>query len=81
MVKINIELTARQLAKAAESLPLREQLKLTELLEQKTIAARWKGILNDIDSRLKKFPISRQDVLSEIQAVRRSKNKHAKSSH
>lgn len=79
MVKVNIGLTARQIAKAAESLSLREQLKLTELLERKTIAARWKGILSDIDSRLKKFPISQQDVLSEIQAVRKSK--HAKSGH
>ena len=66
-------LNARQIAQAAESLPLREQLKLTEMLERKTISARWKRILKDIDSRLKKFPISQQDVLNEIQSTRKNK--------
>ena len=75
MSKVIIELAPQQIAEAIEGLSDREKLRLTEKLEKETIRLRWRRILKDIDSRLKKFPISKKEVIEEIQAYR--KQRHA----
>jgi len=73
MSKVIIELSPRQISEAVESLPESEKLKLTEKLEKETLRLRWRRILKDIDLRLKKFPLSKGDVLKEIAAYRKEK--------
>jgi hypothetical protein len=73
MSKVTIELNSRQIREAVEGLSNEEKLRLTERLEKETIGLRWKQILNNIDSRLRKFPISKREVIKEIQAYRKEK--------
>ena len=73
MSRITIKLTPQQIIAAIEGLSANEKLKLTEKLEKETLGLRWKQILKNIDSRLKKFPISKAEVISEIRAYRKSK--------
>lgn len=79
MSKVIIELNSHQINEAVERLPDKEKLRLTEKLERETLGLRWKQILKDIDARIKKFPISQEDVLEEIRVYRR--NKHAQGRH
>ena len=74
MFKIPISLTTDQISDALDNLPERERTKIFERFNKKTIRLRWQSILKDIDRRLKRFPISRQDVLDEIAAYRREKH-------
>lgn len=74
MSKVTIELNPRQISAAVASLSTQEKLKLTEQLEKETLGLRWRKILKDIDSRLKKFPLSRKNVVNEIQAYRKAKH-------
>lgn len=75
MSKITIEINSQQIGEAIERLSDKEKLKLTEKLEKETLRLRWSKILKDIDSRLKKFPISKDEISQEIMAYR--KEKHA----
>lgn len=79
MSKVTIELNPQQIAQVVEGLSTKEKLKLTEQLEKETLSLRWRQILKDIDSRLKKFPISKEEVIKEIRAYR--KEKHAQGRH
>lgn len=79
MSKITIELNSRAIGEAIERLSDKEKLKLTEKLEKETLRLRWKQILKDIDSRLKKFPISKEEVAQEVIAYR--KEKYAQGRH
>ena len=73
MSKVIIELDSQQISQAIEGLSAEEKLKLTEKLEKETFKLRWRKILKDIDLRLKRFPVSKQDVLREIRAYRKEK--------
>mgnify|MGYP003395027971 CR=1 FL=1 len=73
MSKVILDLNNEQVERIIESLSLEEKLKLTEKLEKETLGLRWKQILKDIDSRLKKFPIPKQEVIKEIRAYRKEK--------
>ena len=73
MSKLTIELNASQISQAIEGLSDKEKLAITELLERETIGLRWRKILKDIDARLKKFPISKREVIEEIQTYRKEK--------
>ena len=73
MSKLVIELSTQQITEAIEGMPDREKIKLTERLEKETVSLRWKQILKDIDTRLKKFPISKEEVIKEIRAYRKEK--------
>lgn len=74
-----IEIDAKQLREAIEQLNDKEKTKLIEELERETLTLRWRQILKDIDSRLKKFPVSREEVVKEIYNYR--KEKHAQGRH
>lgn len=74
-----IEIDTKQLKNAIEQLSDKEKAKLVEELERETLKLRWRQILKDIDSRLKKFPISKEEAIKEIEAYR--KEKYAKGSH
>ncbi len=76
MSKITLELTLepRQIDELIEKLSMREKLKVVERLEKETLHQRWNEILEDIDKRLKKFPISKKEIASEITAYRKEKN-------
>ena len=74
-----IEIDTKQLKNAIEQLNDKEKAKLVEELEKETLRLRWRQILKDIDSRLKKFPISKDKVAKEIGAYR--KEKHAQGRH
>lgn len=71
MNKITIQLLPEQITEAIDHLPEAAKLALTERLEKETLRLRWRRILKDIDTRLKKIPISRQTVLKEICAYRK----------
>ena len=77
MFRIPISLTTDHISDAIDNLPERERIKITDKLNKQNIRLRWQSILKDIDRRLKKFPISRQEALNEITAYRREK--HAQS--
>ena len=74
MFRIPISLTTDQISSVIDSLPQRERIKIAAKINKQTIRLRWQSILKDIDRRLKKFPISRQDALAEIAAYRQEKH-------
>ena len=69
-----IKPSSKQVDQWIDRLPMREKIRLVEKLEQETLRQRWSRILKDIDRRLKKFPISRQDIAREIQSFRQQKD-------
>ena len=71
--KVTLELNNQQVEDLVEKLPLDEKIKLVQKLEKETLRQRWDEILKDIDKRLKKFPISEEDIDKEIKALRREK--------
>lgn len=71
--KITLELNPEQVEKLVERLPLENKIHLVRKLEKETLRQRWDEILKDIDKRLKKFPISEQEVAEEIKAYRKEK--------
>jgi hypothetical protein len=73
MSRVTIELSPQQIAAAVERLSGEEKIRLTERLEKETLKMRWKRILRDIDLKLRRFPISKEEVLKEIQAYRKAK--------
>ena len=73
MSKVIIELNPQQISEAIEGLSNKEKVKLTERLEKETLSLRWRQILKVIDSRLRKFPISNEEVAKEIRAYRKEK--------
>ena len=73
-----IELDTQQIEKLIKGLPINDKIKLVCKLEQETLRQRWDNILKNIDKRLKKFPVSKNDITEEIAAYR--KEKYAKSS-
>lgn len=75
MSKLTIEVNSQQISEVIEGLSPKDKLRLMEKLEKETLMLRWRQILKDIDSRLNKFPISKREVIKEIQAYR--KEKHA----
>lgn len=75
MSRVIIDLSPEQVNAAIIGLPVREKLKIIEKLEKETIRLRWRKILRDIDSRLRRFPTTKEGVIKEIQAYR--KEKHA----
>ena len=79
MSKVTIEFGPQQISEAIDGLSYKEKLRLIERLERETLSLRWRRVLKDIDSRLKKFPITKTEVAQEIQAYR--KEKHAQGRH
>lgn len=77
MPKVVLNLNNTQIERIVESLPLAEKIRLVRILEKETLSQHWNEILNDIDKRLKKFPISEKEIEEEIKDYR--KEKHAKS--
>ena len=75
MSKVILDLNNKQVERMVESLSVEEKLRLVRKLEKETLSLRWREILKDIDARLKKFPVSKQEVAKEIQAYR--KERHA----
>ena len=73
MSRVTIELNSHQITEAIEGLSNEEKLRLMESLEKETLRLRWRQILKDIDSRLKRFPISKEEVAREIRAYRKQK--------
>jgi len=73
VTKITLELSPIQVEKLVEKLGLQEKIQLVRRLEKETRQARWREILKDIDKRLKKFPISEEEITKEITAYRKEK--------
>lgn len=71
--KITLELSPNQVEDLVEKLPMSEKVKLVSKLEKETLPQRWGEILTDIDKRLKKFPISQEEIDKEIKTYRREK--------
>jgi len=71
--KITLELSPNQVEDLVEKLPMSEKVKLVSKLEKETLPQRWGEILTDIDKRLKKFPISQEEIGKEIKTYRREK--------
>lgn len=74
MSRITLELTSLQIDELIEKLSMEEKLNIVEKLEKETLYQRWNEIFKDIDKRLKKFPISKKEIVSEIIAYRKEKN-------
>lgn len=72
-----LEIDTQQIEKLIKGLPINDKIKLVCKLEQETLHQRWDNILKNIDKRLKKFPISKNDITEEIESYR--KEKYAKS--
>ncbi len=70
---IMLELNPGQVEKLIGKLGLQEKIQLVRRLEKETRQARWREILKDIDKRLKKFPISEEEITKEIVAYRKEK--------
>ena len=71
--KITLELSPNQVEKLVEKLPMIEKVKLVSKLEKETLPQRWDEILTDIGKRLKRFPLSQEEIDKEIKAYRREK--------
>ena len=71
MSKITIEIDNKQVEKIVENLPIEEKLRLVYKLEKETLRQRWNDLLNIIDERLKRHPISKQEISKEIERARK----------
>lgn len=70
MSRITIDIDTGQVEKIVESLTMEEKLRLVYKLEKETLRQRWNDLLNIIDERLKKHPMSRQEISKEIDHAR-----------
>ena len=68
-------MSAQRIENLIAQLSLRDKMRLVQKLERQTLRERWKGILRNIDQRLRRFPISSEEITREIQTYR--KEKHA----
>ena len=57
-----IEVNLTQIEKLIEQLNERDKVKLVQRLEARTLPARWKKFLREIDKRRKKHPVSQKEI-------------------
>lgn len=76
MSKAILEINSQQVERLVESLPLDDKIRLVRKLEKETWQQRWGKLLEGIDGRLKKYPLTRKEIIKEIEAGR--KTYHAK---
>jgi hypothetical protein len=73
MSKVTLDLNNQQIEKLVERLPINIKIKLVCKLEQETLRQRWDSVMKDIDKRLKRFPISEEEIAKEIGSYRKEK--------
>jgi len=71
--KILMEIEASKVEKLVNKLPLKNKLRILNMLERQTFKERWKEILKDIDKRTKRYPLNTRDILKEIKKYRTKK--------
>lgn len=71
MSKVTIELNNNQVEKIVEGLSVGEKLRLVRKLERETLRKRWNSLLKVIDERLKRHPISEDEINKEIERARK----------
>lgn len=71
MSKVTLELNDKEIEKLVEKLPMEDKVRIARRLSKETIRARWNKILQNIDERRKKYPITEEEITKEIEAVRR----------
>ncbi|MBM3254309.1 MAG: hypothetical protein FJZ16_08660 [Candidatus Omnitrophica bacterium] len=69
--KISLELDTSTIEQLVEKMPMAVKIRLVRKLEKETLAKRIDELLNKIEQRGKKYPISQTKILEEIQIVRR----------
>ena len=74
MPKMTIEVDNNQVEKLIESLPAKEKLRLLRRMEKNAVGESWNEILKDINGRLKRSPISAEDIEKEIGQFRKKNN-------
>ena len=68
---ITLELSPKQVEALVEKLSIQEKIRLVRRLEQETLRQRWGKLLRIIDERLKKYPISEEEINKEIELGRK----------
>ncbi len=58
------------LVKLIDQLNDREKIKLVRKLEAKTLPARWKSFLRQVDQRRKKHPVNQAEIEETVEKVR-----------
>lgn len=66
-----VNLNNHQVEELVEQLDLKSKIRLVQRLEEETWNARWDKLLADIDRRLKRHPISEDEIAKEVETVRR----------
>lgn len=79
MSRITLELNSHDVKQLVEKLSIQDKIKLVRQLEKETLRQRWDNLLNTIDSRFKKYPLSEEEIGKEIERAR--KEHYAKRRH
>ena len=53
-----------------DRLPQRDKIALVRKLEAKTLPARWKTFLRQVDQRRKKYPVTQREIEETVEKVR-----------
>ena len=53
-----------------DRLPQRDKIALVRKLEAKTLPARWKMFLRQVDQRRKKYPVTQREIEETVEKVR-----------
>jgi len=53
-----------------DRLPQRDKIALVRKLEAKTLPARWKMFLRQVDQRRKKYPVTQREIEDTVEKVR-----------
>lgn len=61
-----------------ERLPMNDKIKLVRRLEKATWAARWDRLLAKIDERVKKDPVTDEEVYQAVREVRKERYERKK---
>lgn len=76
---ITLKVDEKEIEEIIESLPVEFKLHLVEKLERETLCQRWDKLLGIIAKRLKKFPLTEEEISEGLELGR--KEYYAKHSH
>lgn len=81
MAILTVEVGAKEIKEVFKRLPSRERIDLVEELVRETRKERWENLFRDVRGRIKKHPISDQEIQRICEEVRKEHYERNKGSH
>lgn len=73
MPQIAIDVSFKEIERIIDTLKIKEKVKIFEKLGKETRKGRWGNLLNRIENRYKKYPISDKEITSICKEVRKNR--------